>query len=126
MERIKKHSYKRDAILACLRGTKTHPAAEWIYDQLKPQIPDLSLGTVYRNLAGFRADGTIVSVGTVNGNERFDANTVPHAHFICRHCGSIIDLEDIPLTLPAVQCGVITGCQISYTGVCNRCAENKK
>ena len=51
---IQKKSRKRDAILACVCSTDTHPTAEWVYTQLKPDIPDLSLGTVYRNLAMFR------------------------------------------------------------------------
>ena len=64
---VRKHSRKRDAILSCVRGTTCHPTAEWVYTQLKPEIPDLSLGTVYRNLAMFKQDGEIVSVGTVAG-----------------------------------------------------------
>ena len=56
MERVRKRSKKRDAILACIRETDTHPSAEWIYTRLKPQIPDLSLGTVYRNLSMFREE----------------------------------------------------------------------
>ena len=70
MEKIRKRSKKRDAILACICGTDCHPSAEWVYTQLKPQIPDLSLGTVYRNISMFREEGTIVSVGVVNGLER--------------------------------------------------------
>ena len=59
----RKHSRKRDAILECLRCTTSHPTAEWVYTQLKPTIPDLSLATVYRNLAMFKDEGTLVSVG---------------------------------------------------------------
>ena len=55
MPAVRKHSRKRDAILECLRCTTSHPTAEWIYTQLKPTIPDLSLATVYRNLAMFKA-----------------------------------------------------------------------
>lgn len=54
MERTIRYSKKREAILAAIRGTSCHPSAEWIYQQLKPRHPDLSLGTVYRNLAFFR------------------------------------------------------------------------
>ena len=50
---MKRHSKKRDAILTCLRQTKSHPTAEWIYQKLKPEYPNLSLGTVYRNLSEF-------------------------------------------------------------------------
>ena len=67
MATAKKFSRKREAILTCLHGTTCHPTAEWVYQQLKPQFPDLSLGTVYRNLAAFKAEGVIDSVGVVNG-----------------------------------------------------------
>ena len=41
MSIVRKHSRKRDAILECLRCTTSHPTAEWVYNQLKPTIPDL-------------------------------------------------------------------------------------
>ena len=58
-----RHSPKREAILECLRSTTCHPSAEWVYSQLKPRIPDLSLATVYRNLARFRAEGAVQVIG---------------------------------------------------------------
>jgi Fur family peroxide stress response transcriptional regulator len=88
----RKRSRKREAILAALRATGSHPGAQWIYEQLKPRIPDLSLGTVYRNIGLFREEGTVVSVGVVNGEERFDAVTGPHPHWVCERCGKVVDL----------------------------------
>ena len=67
MEKRQNYSRKREAILQAVRSTTLHPSAEWVYRELKPVFPDLSLGTVYRNLAQFKVDGVIVSVGTVNG-----------------------------------------------------------
>ena len=87
MNKRQNYSRKREAILDTLRSTKTHPTAEWVYLQLKSQYPDLSLGTVYRNLSQFKEDGTIVSLGVVNGQEHFDGDISPHSHFICSHCG---------------------------------------
>ena len=75
MSTMRRHSKKRDAILSCIRRSHLHPSAEWIYTQLKPEHPDLSLGTVYRNLALFRESGEIVCVATVHGVERLDAVT---------------------------------------------------
>ena len=86
MATIRKRSRKRDAILACVRATTCHPSAEWVYQRLKPTIPDLSLGTVYRNLSMFKDEGLVISVGTVGGLERFDGNTKPHTHFVCARC----------------------------------------
>ena len=93
MERTTRYSKKREAILSARRGTKSHPSAEWVYQTLKPTHPDLSLGTVYRNLALFRQQGVIQSVGVVNGQERFDADTSLHHHFVCERCGSVLDLD---------------------------------
>ena len=90
---LRKHSKKRDAILELIRSTGTHPGAQWVYDQLKPAIPDLSLGTVYRNIAVFREEGLLESVGVVLGEERFDADTSPHPHAVCTRCGKVVDLS---------------------------------
>ena len=58
---------KAEAILTAIRSSDAHPSAEWIYHTLKSTHPDLSLGTVYRNLLFFQQNGTIQSVGVVNG-----------------------------------------------------------
>ena len=127
MEARSKHFRKRDAILDCIRSTKVHPSAEWVFSQLKPQIPDLSLGTVYRNLALFRQQGEIMSVGTVQGVERFDGNTIPHVHFICTGCGTVLDLEqmEIPAELSITAAGCVGGkvheCHLAFTGTCEPC-----
>ncbi len=127
MERTAKHFRKRDAILTCLRQTTVHPSADWVYTQLKPEIPDLSLGTVYRNLSYFKEKGQIVSLGTVNGVERFDGNTAPHVHYICTRCGCVLDLPQIAVPEPlqseaAFQSGgTVTGCRLTFTGICSAC-----
>lgn len=121
-----KHSKKRDAILECVRSTPTHPTAEWVYAQLKPQIPDLSLGTVYRNLAMFKQEGLIGSMGVVDGMERFERNTDPHAHFVCSHCSAVIDVDGIapPTHLSKqVPCGSVRDCILTFTGICNNCVQ---
>ena len=124
---VKKHSKKRDAILECVRSTTSHPGADWVYAQLKPEIPDLSLGTVYRNLAAFKQEGVITSVGTVRGIERFDATTEPHAHFICDSCSAFIDVEGIdpPEKLcEQVGCGCAKSCVLIFNGVCSQCVQS--
>ena len=92
-----KHFRKRDAILDYLRNTTAHPSAETIYTNLKSQIPDLAMGTVYRNLTLFKQQGLVSSVATVSGVERFDANTDPHVHFICTDCDAVIDLHEMQI-----------------------------
>ena len=95
MERATRYSRKREAILNAIQSTDCHPSAEWVYQQLKPAHPDLSLGTVYRNLIFFQEHGYIQSVGVVRGQERFDGIVAPHSHFVCDRCGLVLDLPDI-------------------------------
>ena len=132
MEPSGKHFRKRSAILEYLRSTTAHPSAETVYTDLKQQIPDLSMGTVYRNLNLFRQQGLASVVATVRGVERFDANTDPHVHFICIHCDDVIDLMEmeIPeiLKTQASRCsgGRAEECQLSFTGLCGVCLESDR
>ena len=127
MEQKSKHFKKRDAILTCLRNTTVHPSADWVYARLKPEISDLSLGTVYRNLALFKEQGLITSLGTVKGVERFDGNTDPHVHFVCGSCGDVADLMEVhlPADLAAAATAACGGCvetsQLIFTGKCRQC-----
>lgn len=127
MEPRAKHFKKRDAILKCVKGTKVHPSADWVYATLKPEISDLSLGTVYRNLALFKEQGQIISLGTVKGIERFDGNVEPHVHFICEECGGVLDLENVEVPQSfiennrALSGAKVNSCQLTFTGVCGSC-----
>ena len=130
MEASCKNFRKRNAILNYLRCTDAHPSAETIYSDLKAQIPDLSMGTVYRNLNLFRQQGLVSTVATVKGVERFDANTDPHVHFICEDCDAVIDLHQ--LSTPQALCSEaessigcsVSGCQLSFTGKCRSCLDS--
>lgn len=127
MAASQKHFRKRDAIYDYLLHSKAHPSAEMVYAQLKPEIPDLAMGTVYRNLNHFKEQGLVSSIATVRGTERFDANTRPHVHFICSDCDAVIDLDEmqIPDSLgsAAAYCcgGQVTLCHLHFTGVCRDC-----
>ncbi len=124
-------SRKRFAILEAIQSTTTHPTAEWIYQAVKPEYPDLSLGTVYRNLAKFKEEGVIVSVGVVNGQERFDADTHPHNHFVCTKCGAILDLKEryLPSSLHQMlseKYGVqVDSHELTFYGVCHDCLSHQ-
>ncbi len=129
MEVSTKQFRKRNAILSYLRGVTNHPSAEMVFTDLKQEIPDLSMGTVYRNLSLFKQQGLAISVATVKGVERFDGNTDPHVHFICNDCGAVIDLMDmdVPESLKSIaeSCcgGSVSDCQLSFTGQCKNCNE---
>lgn len=127
MEKAKRYSKKREAILEAIRATKEHPSADWVYNRLKPQYQDLSLGTVYRNIAQFKDEGSLICVGVVNGQERYDADTGPHTHFICESCGCVIDLDiaagDRKLDRQVERrCGVrVSHHETVFYGTCQSC-----
>ena len=125
---MKRFSRKREAILEAIRSTTSHPSAEWIYLKLKPEYPDLSLSTVYRNITEFIERGEIISVGNVSGQERYDGCPTPHAHLICDTCSSIIDIPRLE-TLMDVRSvenstgSVISNYAITFRGKCKKCLE---
>ena len=120
---------KRNAILACLQGTTSHPSAEMVHQMLQKEHPDISLATVYRNLARFKSQGLVSSVATVHGVERFDVMTHPHVHFICCSCDAVMDLPrmEIPesLTMEAEEISGchVQDCRLTFTGLCEKCAK---
>ena len=131
MDKSTKQFRKRNAILTYLRQTRCHPSAEMVYTHLKQEFPDISLGTVYRNLAMFKERGEILSLGTVNGVERFDGNTAPHVHFVCTDCSAVADLPQIAVPealnreVTAQTGGQIDLCQLTFVGHCNQCLGGK-
>jgi len=130
--KTKKYSRKREAIKEKLMSTKSHPTAEWIHRELKSEHPDIGIATVYRNLSEFRENGEIVSLGSINGQERFDAELSRHDHFICEDCGAIIDIpgeegsEDSYKAIPSEIGAVITRHHVTYYGKCRNCQEGHK
>ena len=125
----RKQFRKRNAILSYLRATNEHPSAEMVYMGVKQDCPDISLATVYRNLALFRDQGLVQCVGTVKGVERFDGNTAPHVHFFCTECGSVLDLPEVeaPAQLSeAVENGTggkVNMYSLSFAGICKNCIK---
>ena len=129
MEKRENFSRKRTAILNTLQETTVHPTADWVYAKLKPRYPDLSLGTVYRNLKKFCDTGKAISVGVINGQEHFDGNVSPHAHFVCTECGSVLDVfEEFFQEEELQQLSERTGLQVEsaavlFRGTCPACRK---
>ena len=125
-----RHSDVRDKIYEYLCGTKTHPSANMIYNDLKPSIPKLSLGTVYTNLKLFEDLGQVVRVANVNGFERYDADTFEHVHLVCDECGAVIDITDADIRKAKKACQAgqakIKSIQIVLHGTCEKCSVNLK
>ena len=123
-------SSKRNAIYEAVCSTDSHPSARWVYEKLKPDIPDLSLGTVYRNIALFKKEGTIQVICNVNGEERIDGNTQPHPHFVCNCCKGVFDVgsqtSDSDFTSELSRMGfTVQSSYIICYGLCPECSKKE-
>jgi Fur family peroxide stress response transcriptional regulator len=87
-------SKQRETILRVVTNAGFHPRADWVYEQVRKEIPNISLGTVYRNLRSLAKSGEIQQLDIGDGTSRFDGNTKNHYHFRCEGCGLIYDLDE--------------------------------
>ena len=120
-------SQQRERIYEDVRTYMEHPSAQMVYDALRPEMPRLSLGTVYRNLHQMAQEGRLRELaGPV---ARFDAVLPPHAHIRCVRCGQVADLAlpyDPALDREAAGDGwVITGHELVFNGICPACGAER-
>ena len=87
------YSRQRESIKDFLSTRKDHPTADTIYMNIRKQFPNISLGTIYRNLNLLSDIGEITRLTTGDGCDHYDFNTAPHNHFVCTRCHSVLDLE---------------------------------
>ncbi|URA09624.1 Fur family transcriptional regulator [Thermospira aquatica] len=121
-----KKSHIRDAVLQVLRSTKTHPSAEWVWQEVKKMYPSVTLATVYRNLHILEAQGQVLVLDVGQGERRYDGFTCHHGHFVCRKCGEVFDfdLKTKPWMAREIP-GEIESWQVIFYGVCHKCAANR-
>ena len=120
-------SQQRERIYEAVRTSMEHPSAQMVYDALRPEMPRLSLGTVYRNLHQMAQEGRLRELeGPV---ARFDAVLPSHTHIRCVRCGQVADLElpyDPALDREAAGDGwVITGHELVFNGICPACGAER-
>lgn len=122
---MKNYSRQREAVLKVLCATKTHPTAGWIYENVRQIIPNISLGTVYRNLTALEQEGLIKKISVGDTCEHFDGDTSMHSHFLCRCCERIIDIPfDTTEACKIVEAenGVsVETAEYTFVGICKNC-----
>ena len=123
-----KHSRQRDMIKAFLMGRKDHPTADVVYMNVRKEFPNLSLGTVYRNLTLLADMGEIKRLRVGDGVDHFDADTSLHYHFVCTECDSVMDLkmdniDTIQDIAGAGFDGRIAGHVTYFYGTCGACMK---
>lgn len=124
-------SKQRDRILELLQHTGTHPTAQWVYDQLVKEFPNLSMGNVYRNIKILLEQGLIKKIDFGSTFDRLDANVSRHYHFVCETCGSITDLQipydpDLDRRVNANTHFKVNTHKIQFYGHCEKCAAAPK
>ncbi len=121
---MKNYSRQREAILDVLRSTDTHPTANWIYTKVREKLPNISLGTVYRNLSALSEAGEILCINVGDDFLHYDGDISSHLHLHCKNCGNIIDirLDSDPLTQMALETGFYPQNAVYVlTGICKKC-----
>lgn len=117
---------QRLAIYQILAGDDSHPGAEDIYRRIKPDLPSLSLGTVYRTLELFEEHGLVSRIHAFSDQARFDANLDAHHHLVCVRCRRVIDFQDDRLDRLPIEPDQVGGFRIlnhhvHLLGVCRSC-----
>lgn len=125
-----KRSRQRDAIVAFLKTRKDHPTADIVYQEIRNTIPNISLGTVYRNLAQLSERGEILRLPCDGKMDHFDADIRPHYHFICNQCGCVKDIHLPYANMLDQQAseefeGIITKHSLLFEGLCSDCTQSE-
>ena len=124
----RKHSRQRDSIKEFLMTRKDHPTADIIYTNVRQRNPNISLGTVYRNLNLLADKGEAIKISTPDGGDRFDGRTDLHYHVICRDCKRVYDLELDEQHIQSINDlagqhfdGTVDSHTILFYGTCKNC-----
>ncbi len=122
---------QRKIILEELSKVYSHPTADEIYTMVRERLPNISLGTVYRNLELLAESGQILKLESAGSTRRYDANIIPHYHIRCVACGSVGDMisEEKPYEFVEkilVNGYTLLGVNIAFDGICPKCKQNSK
>jgi len=123
-----KYSRQREAILNFLKDRKDHPTADIIYNSLREEYPNISLGTVYRNLTFLSASGQILKLTCGDSSDHFDFTSASHPHFVCTDCKKVLDLPLDDLSFLNTLVEKSSGGKVYYNnllfyGLCSECID---
>lgn len=92
-ESIRRNSKQRQLVLEAVKSVHCHPTAEEIFQMVREENPNISLGTVYRNLNLLAEMGEILKLDLGGESDHFDGTSKEHGHLVCSRCGAIEDLS---------------------------------
>ena len=121
-----RYSPQRELILSILHETTEHPSAAIVYERARRVMPNISLGTVYRNLVNLSKEGVIQNFG-FGDVTHFDGNQMPHAHFCCTKCNEVSDLccdmGKVNELVEGLSDTDVEHAALLFYGVCQKCKK---
>ena len=125
-----KYSKQRELIRENLLSRYDHPTADDVYASVKLILPNISLGTVYRNLAQLAENGDILKISTSANKEHFDGFVHRHFHFVCNKCDKIYDvdldgMDEIKNQAAEKLNADIEDYSLIFYGICENCSSKK-
>ena len=126
-----KYSKQREVIFQTVCKNPIHPTADQVYGMLKTEHPNLSLGTVYRNLNLLAEHGLLRRIPVAGGGDRFDGRLDDHHHMLCLECGQVVDCElpilnEINRHIHQQTGFTVTRQDLFLRGYCKDCTNYKK
>jgi Fur family peroxide stress response transcriptional regulator len=125
---MRRNTKQREAILKTLRKTRSHPTADQIYNDVRNEIPNISKGTIYRNLQVLEEEGAISELGLNGTQSRYEIKQGSHYHFKCEKCGQVFDLDEPVDKEMDERISRKTGFKVNYhqtefRGICKDCQQ---
>ena len=115
---------QRELILEIINNSYNHPNAYDIYLECRKFIPNISLGTVYRNLSALVESNNIQKIKSIDNIDRYD-KLINHSHFICIKCNKIVDINNKVDYNEYIGDNKVLNCKITYEGICKNCLEEE-
>lgn len=121
-----KYSRQRELILETVRKNAIHPTADMVYTLVRAKEPNISLGTVYRNLNLLSEQGLLKKISVPNASDHFDGRADEHTHILCEQCGQVFDIDVggfsmLDQIMKNESDFVITGYEVLLKGICPEC-----
>ncbi|MCP4896471.1 MAG: transcriptional repressor [bacterium] len=121
---------QRRFVFEAIKKAHRHPTADWVFDQVRIDMPKISLGTVYRNLNVLKNEGQLREILGTDRRARYEARMDPHGHFICLVCSEVRDVEDVP-AIEWEPLRDLVGCEVmeqrvEFRGLCPACRRKEQ
>lgn len=125
-----KNTIQKTLVLAAVKKLRNHATADEVYQEVRKDYPNISKGTVYRNLNDLDSEGQIKKRTLLGNVDRYDNITSRHYHAVCEKCGKVFDVDmdyikDLEKYIKDGHGFTFTGHDIVFRGICPKCKEEE-